>query len=129
MGKPLTYQEQLRDRRWQIKRNKILNRDNHSCQNTNCKNKEDNNVLLEVHHLDYIGDTMAWDYPDDMLITLCSVCHAKETERPKEEKYLINTLRMKGFLVGDLLSCSSKIETDKNFTETLLKILREFQSR
>ena len=40
------------------------------------------------------------------------------------EKYLSNTLKMKGFLLSDLLALSCKIDTDKKFTETLLKVLR-----
>ena len=123
----MTYKEQLKDRRWQIKRNKILERDKYTCQNKNCNHREDNSVFLEVHHLEYMGDYKAWEYPDDMLITLCRVCHESEQLRPKEEKYLINTLRMKGFLVSDLLAHSVLIDTDKSFTEKLLKTLREFQ--
>ncbi len=125
----MTYKEQLKDRRWQIKRNKILDRDKNECQNKNCAHRKDNTVLIEVHHLDYIADTMAWDYPDDMLISLCRKCHESEQLRPKEEKYLINTLRMKGFLVSDLLAHATLIDTDINFTKNLLKILREFQSK
>jgi hypothetical protein len=72
---------------------------------------------------------MAWDYPDDMLITLCEDCHKAENERPKEERYLINTLRMKGFLIGDLLAHSAMMETDSAFTANLLRILRDFQNK
>lgn len=125
----MTYQEQLRDRRWQIKRTKILTRDNYLCQNVNCKHRDDHSVLIEVHHLEYIDNTMAWDYPDDMLVSLCRKCHESEQLRPKEEKYLINTLRMKGFLVSDLLAHSVLIDTDEKFTQSLLKVLREFQTR
>jgi 5-methylcytosine-specific restriction endonuclease McrA len=124
-----SYKEQLRDRRWQIKRNKILDRDKHTCQNKNCNYREDTSILLEVHHLDYLDNTMAWDYPDDMLITLCSVCHKSEQLRPKEEKYLINTLRMKGFLLSDLLAHATLIDTSDVFCLNLLKILREFQKK
>lgn len=124
-----SYKDQLLDRRWQIKKNKILERDNFTCQNVNCKHRGDTTIPLHIHHLDYIPETMAWDYPDDMLITLCEICHKKEQERPKEEKYLINTLRMKGFLVGDLLAHSTLMETNEKFTKTLLSVLREFQSK
>lgn len=125
----ISYKDQLKDKRWHIKRNSILLRDNHQCKNTNCQYRDDNSVIIEVHHLDYIAGTMAWDYPDDMLISLCRKCHESEQLRPKEEKYLINTLRMKGFLVSDLLAHSTLIDTDEEFTMNLLKILREFQSR
>ncbi len=124
----MTYKEQLRDRRWQDKRTSILSRDNNKCQNVNCKHRLDFKVLIEVHHLYYIDNTMAWEYPDDMLISLCAKCHDEEQLRPKEEKYLINILRMRGFLVSDLLAHSTLIETNEKFTSDLLKILREFQN-
>jgi 5-methylcytosine-specific restriction endonuclease McrA len=125
----MTYKEQLRDRRWQTKRTKILSRDKNECQNSNCKFRNDHSVLVEVHHLYYLENTLAWDYPDDMLLSLCSRCHQNEQDRPKEERYLMNTLRMKGFLISDLLAHSVLIETDQKFTDNLLKILREFQNR
>ena len=125
----MVYKEQLRDRRWQIKRNAILQRDNNQCQNNNCLYKHDTSVLIEVHHLFYLENTFAWDYPNDMLLSLCHKCHTNEQLRPKEEKYLINTLRIKGFLVSDLLAHSTLIDTNKDFTDNLLKVLREFQSR
>ena len=120
-----TYQEKLRDKRWQIKKTEILSRDKFKCQSHYCKSPE--NASLEVHHLDYIPDIEPWDYPNDMLITLCNPCHQKEQERPKEEKHVINTLKMKGFLMGDLLALSSKLDTDFKFTKSLLNILRDFQ--
>ena len=125
----LSYKDQLKDRRWQFKKTKILLRDNNECQNKNCEHRNDTSVLIDVHHLDYILDTMAWDYPDDMLICLCRKCHESEQLRPKEEKYLINTLRMNGFLISDLLAHATLIDTDSNFTKQLLKVLREFQNR
>lgn len=125
----MAYKDQLLDRRWQMKKNKILERDKYTCQNTNCQHKEDNSKQLHVHHLDYFPDLMAWEYPDDMLTTLCEPCHTKESFRPKEEKYLINTLRMNGFLSSDLLAYSSLIETDEVFAKRLLNLIREFQSK
>lgn len=68
---------------------------------------------------------MAWEYPDDMLITLCKFHHSKEIERDKTHQYLIGTLKMKGFFLSDLLALACKIDTDYEFTETLLKTLRE----
>jgi len=37
-------------------------------------------------------------------------------------------MRMKGFMVGDVLSLSVKIDNDARFTEILLKVLRGFQN-
>lgn len=125
----MTYREQLRDRRWQDLKTKILSRDNNKCQNVNCKHRHDTSILIEVHHIDYFPGKMAWEYPEDMLISLCSVCHNEEQKRPAEERYLIQTLRMKGFLISDLLAHSAIIETDAKFTANLLKVLREFQNK
>lgn len=121
----LSYKDKLLDPRWQRKKNDILQRDAYTCQNKKCNCTT---RTLHVHHLDYIGSIEPWDYPNDMLITLCSDCHAKEDGRPELEKNLANTLRLKGFLFSDLLAFSSKIDTDILFTKTLLKVLREFQN-
>lgn len=116
-----SYKEKLRDPRWQRKKNSILERDNYTCQSCKSTTK-----TLEVHHLQYIYPD-PWDITDDLLITLCSDCHRKEEGRDELEKNLATTLRMKGFLVSDLLAMSVKLETDIKFPQTLLKILREFQ--
>lgn len=121
----MSYKDDLKDVRWQQKRLKILERDKWKCQKTNCSTPE---YLLQVHHLDYFPGIKPWDYPDDMLLTLCDNCHGKENGRTELERNLASTLKMKGFLVSDLLALSCKLDTDKHFTETLLKILREMQN-
>ena len=125
----MSYKDQLADRRWQIKKSRILERDKYTCQNTNCKHKEDNTKQLHVHHLDYFPDKMAWEYPDDMLLTLCEPCHTSEYSREKEETYLLNALKFNGFLASDLLAYSSLIETNETFTRRLLNLIREFQNK
>jgi 5-methylcytosine-specific restriction endonuclease McrA len=89
----LNYQDLLKDVRWQRKKNKILQRDNFRCQNLSCLHKGDNKKILHVHHLDYIPNINPWDYPDDMLLTLCEACHRHENERIKVEKYILTTLK------------------------------------
>lgn len=121
----MTYKEQLRHPKWQKKKAEILIRDNYTCQNKNCCSTDNN---LQVHHFDYISGILAWEYPNDMLTTLCEECHDAETGRVNLEKHLATTLKMKGFLVSDLLAFSCKIDTDILFTKTLLNILRNFQN-
>lgn len=121
-----SYKEKLSDKRWQIKKTAILDRDNWKCTNPKCKS--DDTVQLQVHHLMYLGANDPWDYPDDMLITLCKYCHDAENGREDLEKHLANTLRMKGFLISDLLAMSCKLEKDTNFAKRFLNILREFQN-
>ena len=65
------YQEQLRDNRWSVKRKKILARDLYRCKK--CKATTN----LEVHHLYYVKDHKAWEYPNNALITWCNECHGK----------------------------------------------------
>lgn len=56
---------------WNI-REYILHRDNHKCQNPNCKNK-DKNPILEIHHIIFESNG-GTDIPSN-LITLCNKCH------------------------------------------------------
>lgn len=114
-----TYAEELRDPRWQKKRLFVLNRDHWRC--TRCFNAE---INLQIHHLDYIPGIKPYEYPDDMLATLCETCHGKEMDRDKIQKYLYNTLKMKGFAIYDLLALSCKVDTDTDFTRELLTVLR-----
>lgn len=62
------FKETYKDPRWFEKRKKILDRDGHKCQN--CKSE----ISLEVHH-SYYDYKLAWDCPDECLITLCRSCH------------------------------------------------------
>lgn len=58
----------------------ILHRDNHKCQNPNCKNK-DKEQILEVHHLGFWkGDRS--NRPSN-LITLCNKCHIPKNHLKK----------------------------------------------
>lgn len=65
----MTYEEQLLDPRWKCKREQILQRDLRICQLCMSGQK------LQVHHVYYIENRDAWDYPDAALITLCESCH------------------------------------------------------
>lgn len=114
-----TYKEKLQNPKWQKKRLEIFQRDNFTC--VVCF---DSDNTLHVHHVDYIPGIAPWDYPNDMLKTYCARCHEKENDRDKVEKYLYNTLKMKGFAVYDLLALSLIVDQDKEFTEDLLRALR-----
>lgn len=64
---------------WNL-REYILHRDNHECQNPDCKNRAKQNIL-QVHHLGYWkGDKT--DRPAN-LITLCSKCHVPKNHAVK----------------------------------------------
>jgi ribosomal protein S27AE len=68
----LDYKEQLADARWLKKRNEIIERDNYTCQKCGATSH------LNVHHLSYERNRLAWEYPNEKLITLCEQCHAME---------------------------------------------------
>ena len=68
----LSYKEQLADREWLKKKNEILERDNYTCQKCGATSH------LNVHHKYYNESKLAWEYPNDALITLCEDCHENE---------------------------------------------------
>lgn len=74
------YGMQLKTDQWRDRREEIKRRDGYICQRCPSNHHE---RRLEVHHLYYRLGLAAWEYPDDALQTLCSVCHEKahRTER------------------------------------------------
>ncbi len=66
----MNYSEKLKDPRWQKKRLEIMQRDNFKC--AYC---EDPETTLSVHHLIYLKNADPWDYPNNLLYTLCPNCH------------------------------------------------------
>jgi len=72
------YAQKFRTREWQMKRAKILERDNYECKGDPCMGSKDD--MLHVHHIVYLKNMEPWDYDDDFLITLCSECHKEIRE-------------------------------------------------
>lgn len=58
----------------------ILHRDDHKCQNPNCKSK-DKNPVLEVHHIGFWKKDRS-NRPGN-LITLCNKCHTPKNHKEK----------------------------------------------
>lgn len=67
------YHDQLKDIRWKNKSSLILKRDHYTC----CRCRIPG-VKLNVHHFLYFPNTKLWEYPNDLLVSLCEECHAKE---------------------------------------------------
>lgn len=65
-----SYVDLLKDPRWQRRRLEIFQRDDWSCRA--CLNMTES---LAIHHKYYIPHLLPWEYPNSMLITLCSECH------------------------------------------------------
>jgi 5-methylcytosine-specific restriction endonuclease McrA len=122
----MTYQEKLKDERWLLKRKEILQRDLFTCKGYHCPSPK-GKTMLNVHHLDYLPGIDPWDYPNDMLITLCGHCHGDERWRKQVEERLFSVLKQKGFMLSDLLAMTTLLYNNQQFTLTLLETLRKFQ--
>lgn len=67
------YLNNLKDPRWQRVRLEVFQRDGWRC--TRCGSGE---KTLHVHHKRYLPGRWPWEYPTDLLATLCEVCHGDE---------------------------------------------------
>lgn len=65
------YHEELNDKRWHKKREKILVLCKHKCSICN------SSINLHIHHHYYIKGHKAWEYPNNALTALCAECHEK----------------------------------------------------
>jgi hypothetical protein len=65
-----SYETILSDKRWQKKRERILDRCFGICENCGAMNK-----VLNVHHCYYRYHRYPWQYPDQTLLGLCQECH------------------------------------------------------
>lgn len=71
----MSYEEKLKDPRWQKKRLEIMERDKFTCQV--CERGINDGTPLNVHHLVYDKEKEPWEYASSDLITLCERCHQK----------------------------------------------------
>jgi len=120
-----TYEKLLNRKEWQDRAHQIKTRDNLKCQTFDCTTPND---ILQVHHLDYFNFRDPWNYPDDLLITLCKTCHTKENHRYLLEGRLYTALKQRGFLACDILTFTAFLYADKEFVDNLLTYLRKKQN-
>lgn len=111
------YGHKLQLPQWQIKRMEIMNRDLYKCQKC-FRGVGELKDSLSVHHRHYIPGREPWDYPGELLITLCNDCHKKEEDCAKIGQELVNTLHFWGFFnteIQDELNrlIDQKMETRK----------------
>jgi hypothetical protein len=66
----MTYQEKLKDPRWQRKRLEVMQYAEFRCQLCG-----DGKQTLNVHHSYYTREADPWDYPTGSLVCLCESCH------------------------------------------------------
>ncbi len=119
----MKYSDKLKYPKWQKKRLEIMGRDSFKCSNCNT-----DKIELQVHHLDYFPSLEPWEYPNDMLITLCEPCHSKELRRFKHENYLLKCLQHKGFLADDLVCLMGIINTNPRFVEFIKNQIKKYQN-
>ncbi len=72
----LTYQEKLKDPRWQEVRLRVFDRDKWTCQRCRCGKTAGRQ--FHCHHKRYRPLTEPWEYPLEDLETLCEDCHGAE---------------------------------------------------
>lgn len=72
----MTYQEKLKDPRWQKRRLEVLNAAFWRCEDCKSSDKE-----LQVHHCYYYGKLQPWEYGSELLMCLCSDCHKERQSR------------------------------------------------
>jgi hypothetical protein len=65
----MTYSEKLKDPRWILLREDILERDGYKCRD--CGTDEG---PLQVHHCAYVGKD-PWETPPGLLMSVCDKCH------------------------------------------------------
>jgi len=119
----MTYQELLKDPRWDNKRKEILKRDNWTCQVCNVTHTE-----MHVHHLWYEDHKPPpWEYENDALITLCHECHEKEEFHKSFTSFGIKYLNQLGVLhtdLSDIIVIISQATDSDNFPG-----MREYMDR
>lgn len=129
----MTYKDQLLDPRWQKKRLEILSRDKFTCQL--CLDTE---TTLHIHHkyYDKTYQTLAWEYPNHSLLTICSDCHVAITKHVEEygndEEFATFKVKKEGqkklfvYTKGMLRFDVSNIEGDLTFTENTANKVVQF---
>lgn len=68
---------------WKILRQKVFKRDKFKC--TKC----DSTKILQCHHLYYLKDKLAWQYPLSAFKTLCKKCHTELHKKNPGKKLVV----------------------------------------
>lgn len=88
----MTYQEKLKNRKWQQKKHEIFELAGYECEEARCRGGP--SEQLQTHHLAYAKGRDPWDYPNELLMCLCAVCHPlRQVEEDKAHAALGIALR------------------------------------
>ena len=93
----MTYKEQLQTKEWKLKRKGIIKRDK-------CCLMCGDTKQLEVHHTYYDFGLMAWEYEDEYLLTLCNLCHKRETYEVYHLKQMITDMLKSGMFAHEIVN-------------------------
>lgn len=104
----MTYSEKLKSPLWQKRRFDILNRDNFTCQICNSTDK-----TLHIHHRHYINGRDPWDYPNELLVTLCETCHKLEESNVAKAEEIIKALHHWGYFNFQIIAEVNKLIESK----------------
>lgn len=99
------HSDYYQDVRWQRKRLEILERDQFTCQ----KCQASGNDMLHVHHRHYLTTRMPWDYPSELLISLCSKCHKQEEDTREILRELVPALHFWGYFNTEIRDYVNKL--------------------
>ena len=91
------YSEKLLDPLWQQKKSSIQIRDQFTCKKCGDKKTE-----LHVHHRHYVNGRLPWEYPDELLVTLCKNCHAEEELYANIGNEMLQVLHHYGYFNTDI---------------------------
>lgn len=100
--------EKLKDPRWQKKRLEILTRDSFTCQR--CLSTEN---TLHIHHRHYLKSREPWDYPSELLATLCYSCHQKEEDCASSAEEILKTMHYWGYFNVEIVGMMNKLIEEK----------------
>lgn len=94
----MNYLEQLQTPEWKARAEQVKQRDGYKCQICG------KNYILNAHHVLYEPDLLAWEYPDNYLITLCDTCHLYEHSIIDNIKHLeeVKELLLSGMMGIDI---------------------------
>ena len=99
------YGKKLKDNRWQRKRLEIMSRDGFECQKCHVSD----HGMLAVHHRHYIPGREPWDYPGELLVTLCNNCHKQEEAIVPKVQDVLNALHFWGYFNTEIIDVLNKM--------------------
>ena len=103
------YADKLLDPQWQRRKSAIQIRDEFTCQKCGDKDK-----TLHVHHRHYVPGREPWDYPDNLLVTLCFKCHKEEELYADIAIQLVPVLHHYGYFNSEIKDILNKLIEDRS---------------